>query len=80
MSIFLLFRTKKETQRTNADTEFIGQAGDNSIPKVSAITKKVTGEPVTNIAKKSGSRTGITKNYLVDFVDKDAFKGGQIPE
>ena len=79
MDISLLFKTKKTDKGGAEQTSFVGQTGNTSLSNVSKITKQVTGEKVTNVAKKDGSVTGVTENYLVDFVPKDAFKGGEIP-
>jgi hypothetical protein len=79
MSTFLLFKTKKTEKAGKEESNFVGQTGDTSLPNVSKITKKVTNEAVTNVSKKEGSVTGVTENFYVDFVPKDAFKAGEIP-
>lgn len=69
---FLLFKTDKSD---NPETVFAGQVNSTDLAKVSATTKKMTGQSPSHVARHDVGTTAVTENHFVDFIDKKFFEG-----
>lgn len=76
--MFWIFKTEKAENPADETTVFAGQLNSVELPKVSAATKKMTGESPTHITKHDIGTTAVTPSFFVDFIDRDNF-GGKLP-
>lgn len=72
--LFTILKTENDTDKT----QIAGQVREKSVPKLSGVVKKVTGEKPGSAVKTDNTVTFKTENYKVDFVDKEILKIGGV--